>query len=398
MRRFLRNRPAVAGSILLLLMTLASAFAYLIAPDGTHQCNFRVEELPRLPPGARAQVLLQPTLADAGESPGFLGRLLRGTPDRYKAIPLDGAGVTFANDTLHYGDLQGERASALLPEFLLPLDRYHQDAIRWKDEGGRPYALHGDEISYRDLGGQLRTASLGSLRLQVQVTELSFPLGTDGAGRDVLSRLLLGGRVSLGVGFLAVLVSLLLGVFFGAVAGFFRGFADQAVMWFVSVVWSLPTLLLAISISFVLGKGFEPLFIAIGVSTWVEVARIVRGQIFTLREMQFVEATRALGFRAPRAIVRHVLPNVLSPVIIVSAANFASAILLEAGLSFLGVGVQAPAPSWGGMIQEGYTQIYFDSGLWLAIIPGLAIVLVVISLHWIGQGLRDALDPRYISA
>lgn len=392
----MRNRPAMAGSALLVLFTLCGVFAYLLAPDHTSDCNFRMEELTRQPPGTKATVLMQPTLAEVAARPGFFSRLLGGEPDRFRGIPLmPGTQPQFTADSIRYTDLRGAVTAVLLPEFMLPLDRFHADAVNWKNTTGRPYLLTGDQVTYRNLSGEKKEVSLASLQSGVQVREMKFHLGSDSAGRDVLSRLLLGTRVSLGVGFLAVIVSLLLGVFFGSIAGFFRGYTDSVVMWFVSVVWALPTLLLAISISFVLGKGFEALFIAIGVSTWVEVARIVRGQIFTTREMLYIEATRALGFRAPRAILRHILPNVMSPVIIVAAANFASAILLEAGLSFLGVGVQPPAPSWGSMIYEGYTQIYFDSGVWLAIFPGLAIILVVVSLNWIGQGLRDALDPHY---
>jgi peptide/nickel transport system permease protein len=219
-------------------------------------------------------------------------------------------------------------------------------------------------------------------------------MGTDGAGRDLLSRLILGSRVTLGVGFMAVLVSVLLGLVLGSLAGFFRGWVDQLVMGFTSVVWSIPTLLLAIALAFGLGKGTWQLFLAIGASSWVEVARIVRGQIFSIREMQYVEAAKALGYRPFRTIVRHVLPNVSGPLIIMAAANFAAAVLVESGLSFLGVGVQPPTPSWGGMIREGYTQVMFESGAWLAVFPGLAIVLVVISLNLVGFGLRDALGKR----
>jgi oligopeptide transport system permease protein len=218
-------------------------------------------------------------------------------------------------------------------------------------------------------------------------------MGTDGAGRDVFSRLLLGARVTLGVGFMAVLVSLFLGLLMGSLAGFFRGWVDQVVMGFTSVIWSIPTLLLAIALAYGLGKGTWQLFLAIGAGTWVEVARIVRGQIFSLREMQYIEAAKALGYSNLRTILRHLLPNTTGPLIIIAAANFAAAVLVESGLSFLGVGVQPPAPSWGGMIREGYTQVMFDSGAWLAIFPGLAIVLVVISLNLVGFGLRDAFDP-----
>jgi peptide/nickel transport system permease protein len=160
------------------------------------------------------------------------------------------------------------------------------------------------------------------------------------------------------------------------------------------VVWSIPTLLLALAISFVLGKGFWQLFLAIGLSMWVEVARIVRGQILSLREATFAEAATALGYRPGRIMFRHLLPNVLSPIIVIAVANFGAAVLIESGLSFLGIGVEVPIPSWGRMIYEGYTYIMFENGQWLAFFPGLALILLVVSINLIGIGLRDALDVR----
>jgi peptide/nickel transport system permease protein len=223
----------------------------------------------------------------------------------------------------------------------------------------------------------------------------TFILGTDRFGRDYLSQLMIGTRVSLSVGFISVFISLVIGIFLGALGGYFRGWVDNIVVWFINVVWSIPTLLLVIAITFALGKGFWQVFVAVGLTMWVEVARVVRGQILGIREKEFVEAGRALGFSNFRIIFYHILPNVMSVVIVIAAANFASAILLEAGLSFLGVGVQPPMPSWGSMIKENYGYIILDSA-YLAILPGFAIMLMVLAFMLVGNALRDALDVKQI--
>jgi len=180
------------------------------------------------------------------------------------------------------------------------------------------------------------------------------------------------------------------GISLGSAAGFFRGRTDDIIMWFINVVWSIPTLLLVIAITFALGKGFWQIFVAVGLTMWVEVARVVRGQMMSIREKEFVEAGFALGYSKLRIIVKHILPNIISPVIVISAANFAAAILIEAGLSFLGIGVQPPVPSWGNMIKEYYSYIVLDSG-YLAL-PGVAIVIMVLAFMTLGNSLRDALD------
>jgi peptide/nickel transport system permease protein len=159
------------------------------------------------------------------------------------------------------------------------------------------------------------------------------------------------------------------------------------------VVWSIPTLLLVIAITFALGKGFWQIFVAVGLTMWVEVARVVRGQVISLREMEFIEAGKALGFNNMRIIGRHILPNVMGPVIVISAADFATAILTESGLSFLGIGLQPPMASWGRMIKEHYGFIMGD-GAYLAVLPGLAIMIMVLAFMLVGNGLRDALDTK----
>ena len=221
----------------------------------------------------------------------------------------------------------------------------------------------------------------------------TFILGTDRYGRDVLSQLLLGARISLAVGFIAVFIALLIGVFVGATAGYYGGKTDAALSWFINVVWSIPTLLLVIAISFALGKGFWQIFIAIGLTMWVDIARVVRGQTLALKQQDFVEAGRALGFSNFRIIFKHILPNILGTLIVLSAANFSSAILMEAGLSFLGMGVQPPIPSWGMMIKENYAYIVLNKA-YLALVPGVAIMLLVLAFMLVGSALRNAMDVK----
>jgi len=226
-----------------------------------------------------------------------------------------------------------------------------------------------------------------------EINEQTFWFGTDKYGRDLFSRILLGTRVSLAVGFIAVLISLIMGITLGLMAGYFRGKVDDIIMWLVNVVWSIPTLLMVIAITLALGKGFWQVFVAVGLTMWVEVARIVRGQVLAIRELEYIEAGKALAYKPVRIIFKHILPNVIGPVIVIAAANFAAAILIEAGLSFLGIGAQPPMPSWGGMIKDHYAYIIMDKA-YLAIIPGLAIISLVLAFMLLGNGLRDAFDVK----
>lgn len=238
----------------------------------------------------------------------------------------------------------------------------------------------------------LDSASIEQNKKQETVNRVYW-LGTDRYGRDVLSRMILGTQVSLSVGIVSVIISMLLGVFLGAVAGYYGGKLDAVISWLINVIWSLPSLLLVIAISFALGKGFWQVFIAIGVSMWVEVARLVRGQILSIKEIEYVEAARALGYHEFRIIFRHILPNILGPLLVMASANFASAILLEAGLSFLGFGAQPPIPTWGGMVKEHYGYIIMDAA-YLAMIPGIAIMILVYAFNIFSSGIRDAFDQK----
>ena len=244
-------------------------------------------------------------------------------------------------------------------------------------------------LTYFPYQSEFKQTFLGNYNLNSQ----TFYFGTDKYGRDLLSRIVYGIRISLSVGFIAVFLSLFIGITLGLISGYFRGRTDDVIMWFVNVIWSVPTLLMVIAITLALGKGFWQVFIAIGLTMWVEVARVVRGQVLSIRELEYIDAGKALAYKPFRIIFKHILPNVIGPVIVISAANFAAAILIEAGLSFLGIGAQPPIPSWGGMIKDHYNYIIMDKA-YLAIIPGMAIMSLVLAFMLLGNGLRDAFDVK----
>ena len=345
--RFCRNKLSVASLVVIGLFVLMALLGYLITPDHTPYCNQQYLELATLKPFTRIQF----TYVDDGlpkPSGNPIGTMLHGRPLGLTAIPTYAA--TPVGDSLDIEAYTGSTPN----------------------------------------NGPLRRVA----RSQVvsQGTRL-FPLGTDGYGRDVLSMIIIGSRVSLSVGFIAVLIALLIGITLGALAAYYGGWVDNLITWFINVVWSIPTVLLVIAITFALGKGFWQVFIAVGLTMWVDIARVVRGQVYSIKEKEYVEAARALGLGTFRTIFRHILPNITGAIIVVAASNFASAILLEAGLSFLGIGVQPPMPSWGTMVKENYSYILLDSAH-LALLPGLAIMLLVLAFMLLGNGIRDALDIK----
>jgi peptide/nickel transport system permease protein len=220
-----------------------------------------------------------------------------------------------------------------------------------------------------------------------------FLLGTDHLSRDVFSRMMYGARISLSIGFVAVGISVTIGTLLGAMAGYLGGWIDAVVMRFVDMVISFPRLVLLIAIVALFDTQSIFLIMAVlGFTQWPGTARIVRGEVLSLREQEFVEATRALGFSRRRIILRHVIPNVLAPVIVTATLGIGNVIVLEAGLSFLGLGLQPPTPSWGSMVADG--RDFLLNAWWISTFPGLAIVLTVVAFNLVGDGLRDALDPR----
>lgn len=383
-KRLKKNIPAVIGLFIICLATLISVFCYLFIPDNTPHANEMNLAMSTLPPGSKMKVLQMP-VNNATEKPSFIESVFSGTPSKMKIIPLDTLWIN--NDSVCYREYTGD------PEIKFHLVKVHvlkaisgTDDFELKDGIGKWNNSTGEAVT-------IKLSDAPSIILEQHVATKKFVLGTDRFGRDLFSRILAGTRVSMSVGLIAVVISLIIGIALGSLAGFFRGKIDDVIMWLINVVWSIPTLLLVIAITLALGKGFAQVFIAVGLTMWVEVARVVRGQIFSIREMEFVEAGRALGFSNARIILRHIIPNILSPVVVIAASNFASAILLEAGLSFLGMGAQPPTPSWGMMIKENYGYIIVDAA-YLAVYPGLAIMIMVLAFTWLGNGLRDAIDAK----
>jgi peptide/nickel transport system permease protein len=219
-----------------------------------------------------------------------------------------------------------------------------------------------------------------------------YPLGNDNLGRDILSRLLVGSRVSFVVGVTTILLSASVGSLIGAVSGFYRGPLDNVVMRFVDVWMAFPGLLLAIAFGAALGPGLVNLILALSLTNWVVYCRVVRAEVLSIRERDYVMAARIVGTSDLRIILRHVLPNILAPILVISTLRMGTVIISEASLNFLGIGVQSSMPTWGGMLSDG--REFMRNAWWLATFPGIAISIVVLGVNLLGDGLRDALDPR----
>ncbi len=353
LHKFKKNFWGVLSFTIILFYTLIAIFAYVLAPDDTKYAN-------------------QMHISIHSQSPGFTVDLLKIATDNQESQFWDWwNGKTSKVEEIPFSEVKVENGIV-----------YY-----------RPYDVDGKELPF--LKSRLKVSKeMDVSRFRESYTyQKTFILGTDKYGRDLLSRMMIGTRISISIGFIAVLISLIIGISLGAIAGYYGGKIDAAIMWLINVTWSIPTLLMVIAISIALGKGFLTVFIAVGLTMWVEVARVVRGQMIVAKEYQYVTAAKALGFNSFRIITKHILPNIMAPVIVISAANFAASILIESGLSFLGLGAQPPMPSWGSMIKDHYQYIILDKA-YLAIVPGIAIMTLVMAFMLLGNALRDALDVK----
>lgn len=351
LQKFKKNFWGVFSFWFIVFVGLISVFAYVFAPDNSQYANQMHLVIHSKKPGFKVIMLTIPSQLEVEQS--VFDKLFFGKKNTDTEVPI--TEYIIKDETLIYMEYASDGLEGVEREIALSTFP-NNDATRF-------------------------------------IQEKSFLFGTDKYGRDLLSRVLVGARISFFIGFVAVFISLVIGIFMGSVAGYFGGKVDAVIMWIINVTWSIPTLLLVIAITLALGKGFWQVFIAVGLTMWVEVARVVRGQIISTKEMQYVTAAIALGYKDYRIITKHILPNIMAPVIVISAANFAAAILIESGLSFLGVGAQPPMASWGAMIKDHYNYIILGKP-YLAIIPGLCIMSLVMAFMLIGNALRDALDVK----
>ncbi|MEM9821179.1 MAG: ABC transporter permease [Bacteroidota bacterium] len=391
-RRLLKNKPAVFGILLIAFAFLVALMGYWIAPDSSPNANEQIAEVALKDPGFNVLILAVRKNRDI-ENNNIFHTLAFGQVNPNRLVPINA--YQFKEDSIEVELYMGEDIET--QQLLKGKKRlFHLADVAYAIQANQVVRKENENIAFVQVDGQQQHRPIKSLQNQVEQNHLfrrTFYLGTDRFGRSMLSRLILGVRVSLFVGCIAVFISLTIGILLGALAGYFGGKTDDLIMLLINTVWSIPTLLLVFAIVLALGRGIGIIFLAVGLTMWVDVARIVRGQLKTFRSIQFVEAAQSMGFSTWRVIVRHILPNILGPVMVIAAANFATAILIEAGLSYLGFGIQPPTPSWGTMLNENYG--YAIGGKpFLALVPALAIMMMVLAFNLVGNGFRDALDIK----
>ena len=392
-KRFLRYKPAVFGLIFISITLLVALLGYSIMPDSTPDANDGAVQIQKKPMGFSV-IFLRIRKNYLVREYGFFHKAFFGQENPYTIIPIESYEINGSEVFYREYGSRGKEKSVPLADVVYPL--YIGDRYRLKS--GKSYEVEGDRIRYINLQGEkVETTLVETISRfeRAHIEKRIFWLGTDRSGRDLLSRLMFGTRISLSIGFVAVVISMFLGLAFGSIAGFWGGRLDNIIMWLMSVVWSIPGIMLVIAISLALqSRGIWVAFIAVGFTMWVDVARVVRGQILGIKQKTYIEAAKALGMKNFRIIYRHILPNIMGPLVVIATANFAAAILLEAGLSFLGLSVQPPTPSWGSMIFEGFNVLGTNNSWHLVVFPGLAISLMVLSFNLLGNGVRDAIDPK----
>ncbi|MCU0416820.1 MAG: ABC transporter permease [Cytophagaceae bacterium] len=393
-KRLFGNKAAMFGLAIIAVAHIIAFLGYLIMSDQTPNANDGALSIKKQGPGFKATILKEYKSREIVEE-NFFTKAFFGQESPYTIEAVD----TFylKGDSVYYR-IHGENywETKLTLTMVEPL--YQDDDKSLCSDKSCVYRITGETIQYIHMDGKTLQQTKKELETKFYANNVEtryYPLGTDKKGRDMLSRLLFGTRISLSIGFISVIISMVVGIVLGAIGGFFGGFIDKALMWLLTVTWSIPGIMLVIAISLALqSKGIWVAFVAVGLTMWVEVARVVRGQIIGIKEKLYVEAAKALGISNMRIIFYHILPNMIGPLIVIATSNFASAILIESGLSFLGLGVQPPMPSWGMMVSEGYHSNWSDGGWYLVFFPSMCISVLVLAFNLFGNGLRDAYDPR----
>jgi peptide/nickel transport system permease protein len=385
------------GLWVIVVAHMVALMGYLLMPDDTPNADDRSAHIKKQAPGFKV-LLLKTVKQREVQDVNILEYIFMGQESRYIIEPI--SSYTIEGYSIRYKIFGREKESFSQPLVSTVKKLYYGASNKLKPDSatGYNFNIRGNQVRYLDLNEELKEISYQDLIKEFEANNLEWRrywLGTSIDGRDLLSMLLFGTKISLSIGFISVIISLIVGVTLGAIAGFFGGWVDNLVQWLMTVVWSIPSIMLVIAISLALqSKGVWVAFVAVGLTMWVEAARVVRGQIMGIKEKLFVEAAKALGIGNLRIIFRHIIPNLVGPIIVIATANFATAILVEAGLSFLGLGVQPPMPSWGKMVFDGYNSNWEADGGYLVFLPSFCICLLVFAFNLFGNGLRDAYDPQ----
>ena len=343
--QIIKKIPLYISIFIIYLFVFLSIFSYFIIPDKTSNAN-------------------SINLIIKSKKPGFKKKFFENVSSEYKLKDLF-FGSDINNESYAIDDYE------IINDSVLKIINYNEINKSLIDE--KIIAIKSNSNIYN---------SIHNIKDFIHYKKFIF--GTDIYGRDLFSRIILGVRVSFSIGLMAVIISNLIGIILGLISGYYGGYLDKIIVWIINVFWSIPTLLLVIALSLALGKGFWQVYIAIGLSIWVDVARLVRGKVISEKNKDYIFASKVLGYSNFRILLNNILPNIISPILIFSAANFASSILLESGLSFLGIGSQPPTPSWGYMIKENYQYIIFGNS-YLIIIPSVFLISLVLSFYYLSN-------------
>jgi peptide/nickel transport system permease protein len=351
-KKFLKTVTGPIALVIIVVWILVALFAVILSPDKSPLADNINGNLALRPPGTE-QVVYKDFNSIHSSKTNWFSTHLWGEQKDFEEIPV--YAHSFQHDTAQL--VIFDRG---VPKETLYIPLNKADTIAWKDK---------------------------------HFITRSFPWGSDKRGRDLKSQIFHGARISILVGFFSLIIALSIGITLGLVSGYYGGKVDRVIQFVISVMWTLPTFVLVLAFSVSLGKGLWQMMLAIGLVSWVDIARLVRGQVLSIKEKEYIQATKILGFSDIRILFKHILPVLRGNILIVASSNFASAILLEAGLSFLGMGVAPPTPSWGMIIQEHFTFITFGKA-YLALIPGICLASLVLSVNLLSNALRDVFDER----
>lgn len=386
-RQFLREKPRAIALFFIAFCTILAVFAYLFTDDKTPNINEQITGIGLKKPGFTVDLICFPKNNEV-ENVSFLRALFNGREDTKRYVAA--AWYLIGPDSLYYKPYDEDTPVDSIPVTVLHKARWLLgDGVIAAKKEGAAYLVTFDTGEEKSIHVQETDETLRKEGLERR----TYWLGTDLFGRSLMDRIILGIRYSLFIGFLAVAISITIGTLIGMISGYFGGRVDDMLSYVMNVFWSIPTLILVFAIVLVTGRGIQNIFIAVGLTMWVDAARLVRGQVLALKKEKYVESAKTMGMGTIRILSRHILPNMLGPLIVIAVSNFASAIIVESGLSYLGFGIQPPTPSLGSILSENYGFILSGKPM-LAIAPVVVLLLLVLAFNLVGNGVRDIFDVK----